>query len=196
MKTSLAILVGKLAIIGCKLLAFTKKGAGSVTPGHLANKIKPDLLEQLHYPRIIVAVTGSSGKGSTTAMINHILTVNNYKVAYNKSGSNLKAGATTAILAKTGIFSKKVKADVLLLECDESYIDQIFPKTKPTHLVITNITRDQPARNGTPYVIYDKILKQIDKSTTLVLNVDDPIVNRFKYDTECNVVSYGIIFFI
>lgn len=192
MKTFLALLVGKLAIIGCKMLAFTKKGSGSVTPGSWANKIDEHLLENIKYPRIIIAVTGSSGKGSTTAMINHILTVNNYKTVYNKSGSNLKAGATTAIIEKTGLFSKKIKADVLLLECDESYIARIFPKVKPTHLVVTNITRDQPARNGTPYIIYNKIKEQIDPSTTLVLNVDDPIVNRLKYETNCNVITYGI----
>ena len=82
---------------------------------------------------------------------------NGYKVIWNKSGSNLYNAAVTLILNNTSIITKKIKADILLLELDEAYIKTIFNKTKLTHLVVTNITRDQPARNGHPDIIFNKI---------------------------------------
>ena len=41
------------------------------------------------------------------------------------------------ILLNNSSLSGKVKADVLLLELDESYIKTLFNKTKLTHLVVT-----------------------------------------------------------
>ena len=61
-----------------------------------------------------------------------------------------------------------------------------------THLVITNITRDQPARNGSPDLIYHAIFDQLDQSTTLVLNADDPGLMKARLTYKGKIITYGI----
>lgn len=157
MKQFAAILINKFLSLACKIAKPIFKKDGSVTPGYYATKLDKDILNKLKYPKYIVGITGSSGKGSTTSLVAHILENNGYKVVWNKSGSNLYNAAATLILNHTNPFTKRIKADVLLLELDESFIKTIFNKVKLTHLVITNVTRDQPARNGHTDIIFNKI---------------------------------------
>ncbi len=187
MKTSLLIILNKM-ITG--LLHLFKKEA-SVFPASIVRKFDKDILEKIKYPKFVIGVTGSSGKGSTTSMIAHILEDNGMNVIWNKSGSNVVNGTTTLILNNTKVFSHQMKGDALLLEMDESYIKETFKKSTLTHLVLTNITRDQPARNGEPEIIYEKILNSIDEKTHLIINADDAIVNRFSYLPN-EKTTYGI----
>lgn len=192
MKAFLAIFVNRFITFLCKILKPIFKRDGSVTPGFYASKVDRYILDKLKYPKYIIGVTGSSGKGSTTATIAHILENNGYKTIWNKNGSNLFNAAVTLILNNTNPFTKKIDADVLLLELDESFIKQIFNKVKLTHLVITNITRDQPARNGHPDIIFNKIQASFDAETHIIINADDPIVNRFRYSHKGEITTYGI----
>ena len=192
MRSFISIIVDKILCFACFLTKNIFKKDGSVTPGYYATKIDSKILDKLKYPEFIIGVTGSSGKGSTTSLIAHVLEGNGFKVVWNKSGSNLFNAAATLILNHTNPFTKKVNADVLLLELDESFIKKIFNKTKLTHLVITNVTRDQPARNGHPDIIFKKIASSIDNNTHLIINADDPIVARFKYLHKGNLTTYGI----
>lgn len=187
MKTTLLILLNRFITIICHLF----KREASVFPASIVRKIDKDILEKIKYPKYVIGVTGSSGKGSTTSLIAHILEDNNLKVVWNKSGSNVVNGTTTLILNNTNIFNHQMKCDYLLLEMDESYIKETFKKSTLTHLIITNITRDQPARNGEPEIILNKIKNSIDEKTTLILNVDDPFVNRFTLLNN-NHLNYGI----
>lgn len=188
MKLTLAILMCKLVTFICHI--FGKRG--TVYPGHIAQKIDGRALKKIKYPDFVVAVTGSSGKGSTVAMLAHILEGNGKKVIWNESGSNVKTGIETLILNNTGIFSHKLEADVLLLEVDERYIGSILEPGTITHLAITNITRDQPSRNIHPKVIFDKINECIVPGMTLVLDVDDPFINRIRYSHDGEVITYGV----
>ena len=43
-------------------------------------------MQKLKYPNIKIAVTGSSGKGSTSKLIANILRDNGYKVCFNDAG--------------------------------------------------------------------------------------------------------------
>ncbi len=188
MKLTLLIMLNKSITFICKLFKFE----GSVFPASIVRKFDKNILEKIKYPKYVVGVTGSSGKGSTTSMIAHILEVNGYKVVWNKSGSNVVNGTTTLILNNTKVFSHKMDCDFLLLEMDESYIKETFSKSTLTHLVVTNITRDQPARNGEPMFILNKIFNSIDEKTYLIINSDDAFVNRLKYLHKGEVTTYGI----
>lgn len=165
---------------------------GTTFPGWFTSKIFKHSLDNIKYPKYVVAVTGSSGKGSTVALTAHILEASGKKVVWNKSGSNVRSAITTLILNNTKVFSHKMEADVLLLEMDERYIKGTLPKGVITHMAITNITRDQPARNIHPNIIFEKIIESIDDEATLIINVDDPLLNRIKYAYSSNIVTYGI----
>lgn len=188
MKTSFLILINKLATLICKI--FRKNG--SVFPGSLVVPMDKHILKKIKYPKYVVGVTGSSGKGSTTSLVAHILEKGGYKVVWNKSGSNLVNAAVTLILNNTSLLSHKLKCDVLLMELDESYINQIFDKNMLTHMLLTNITRDQPARNGHPEIILEKIKNSIGDNVHLIINADDPFINRLKYSHNGVITTYGI----
>ena len=188
MKLTLLIMLNKTITFICKIFKFE----GSVFPASIVRKFDKNILEKIKYPKYVIGVTGSSGKGSTTSMVAHILEVNGYRVVWNKSGSNVVNGTTTLILNHTNIVTHKMNCDVLLLEMDESYIKETFSKSTLTHLVVTNITRDQPARNGEPMFILNKIFNSIDEKTHLIINSDDALVNRLKYLHKGEVTTYGI----
>ncbi len=185
----LSIFVNKLITKICKLL----KRNGSVYPALIVHDVlrQKKILEKVKYPKYVIAVTGSSGKGSTTDLINHILTDNGYDVCYNKNGSNGILAAMTLILNNCNLKGEFLH-DVLLLECDERHLKLIFGKNKMTHLIITNVTRDQPARNGEPNIVFEDIVKAIGNDTKLIINADDPLVNRLTYQLDNQYVTYGV----
>ena len=188
MKTTILILINKLVTKICHLF----KRDGSVFPGSIVNKYDKTILKKIKYPKYVIGITGSSGKGSTTSQVAYILEKNGYKVVWNKSGSNLINAATTLILNNTNPITKKLNGDILLMELDESFISKIFEKNTLTHLLITNITRDQPARNGHPELILNKIINSIGDNTHVIINADDPFLNRLKYIHHGLLTTYGV----
>lgn len=189
MKLSILIMINKLVTWVCKLF----RRNGSVYPGFIIYDVlkQKKVLESVKYPKHVIAITGSSGKGSTTQVLYNILTKCGYDVCYNKNGSNGVLAATTLILNNCNI-KGEFKHDVLLLECDERHLKLIFGKNKMTHLAITNVTRDQPARNGHPDIVFKDILNALDNTSTLIINSDDPMLNKLKYERKNEVVTYGI----
>ena len=181
-----AITLGKLVIFLGKIL-----GKGSSMPGDIALKIDKNLLKKFKLPKTIIAVTGSSGKGSTSSIIAHVYRKMGYKVVHNTSGANLTAGITTMLLENC-TFSGKVKGDVLVYEMDERYAKFVFNDVKPSHIVITNITRDQPPRQGHFDFVYEEIKKALPKGVNLILNGDDPYLLKFNLNNEYKVTYYTL----
>ena len=179
--------LNKLITWVCKLFGYNS----TVFPGSITYNIRQNILTKIKYPKYVIGVTGSSGKGTTTDLIATTLKKAGLNVVYNASGSNGIRAITTTILNNCNIFGK-MKCDVLLLEIDERHLHLAFNKNKMTHLVITNITRDQPARNGSPDSIYEYIFKTLDGSTTLVVNGDDPTVSKCKLLYPGKVITYGL----
>jgi len=188
MKTTILIIYNRLITFICKIF----RREGSVFPGSLVRKHDKNVLKKIKYPKYVIGITGSSGKGSTTSLVAHILENAGLKVVWNKSGSNLINAATTLILNNSNPITKKLNADVLLMELDESFISQIFDKNTLTHLLITNITRDQPARNGHPEIILNKIINSFGDNTHVIINADDPFLNRVKYIHHGLITTYGV----
>ena len=182
----LAIILGKMVIAIGKLL-----NRGSSMPGSVALKIDKNLLKKFKLPSTVIAVTGSSGKGSTSTIIAHVYRKMGYKVVHNASGANLTAGITTMLLENCNL-SGKINGDVLVYEMDERYAKFVFEDIKPSHIVITNITRDQPPRQGHFDLVYTEIKKALPKGATLVLNGDDPYLLKFNLDNEYKTVYYTL----
>ena len=188
MKKVLAILVNKFITLLCKLFKFN----GSQFPGSIVyDYIDKDILSKIKYPDLTIAVTGSAGKGSTCKLIKHIMEDAGYSVAYNENGSNGINGSISMILNNCTL-NGKFKKDVLLLECDERHLKLIWNKKKPKYFVITNITRDQPTRNATPMNVFKDVTSIIDDSMHIIINVDDPLLNRLKYTHKGKITTFGI----
>lgn len=179
------ILINKFIYFIGKLL---KKG--SSLPGKIALKLDKNILSKVKLPKTIIMVTGSNGKTSTTEMIYNVLKENGYKVGCNKEGSNQIEGVTTMILNNCSLLGK-VKKDVLVIESDERYLRHTSKYIKPTHLVVTNLYRDQMTRNGHPEHIYDIIKQAIPEDVQLILNADDPLSSLYGYKRK-NVTYFGI----
>ena len=164
--------------------------SGSNLPGAVVLKLFPKYLTKIKYPENIIMVTGSSGKGSTTKLITEVLEKNNMTVCTNVEGSNLLNGITTAIIRS--VKGKKLNKDALVLEVDERFIKIITKYIKPKYVLVNNITRDQPPRQGTFDIVFNEILKGLNKDIHLVVNGDDPILRKFSLFHKGNITYYGI----
>lgn len=173
MKDFFAIVVSKLVAVALKICRRT----GGSLPGAMALKISKDVLKHLNYPVKYIAVTGTNGKTGTTGIIRDIFQNAGFDVISNIHGDNLIFGITTAILKKTSPLTKKVKADVIVLEVDEltlaSKIDDLFI----SDVVITNLFPDQLDRYGTMDTLVRRIGSALQGFTGKVItNADDPML--------------------
>lgn len=173
MKMFLSILVGKCLVLIGKIM---KKGSSK--PGSVVLKMNKDFLKHIKLPKTVIAVTGSSGKGSISTMIANVYRNSGYTVAHNSKGSNLSAGIAT-LLVENCSFKGRIKTDILVYEVDERYSKFVFPYIKPNYVVISNICRDQPPRQGSFDLVYEEIKKALDKDMHLILNGDDPYLQKF-----------------
>ena len=185
------------AVLICKILCLIGHiiGKGSSLPGQVALKLYPNILSEIKLPETIIAVSGSNGKTSTTEMIAHILHSCGLRIAYNKEGANQTEGIATTVCRLCKL-SGKLKYDVLLMECDESYAAAIFKHIKPTIFAVTNLYRDQLTRNHHFEYVCERLDKAVtviteyNKNITLILNGDDPISSVLR--KHCDAVYFGM----
>ena len=182
----ISIFFGKIVAYLCTMV-----GRGSSFPGTFAAKIDRNILSKFVLPSRVIVVTGSSGKGSTTRIIANGFRDCGYTVAHNKEGGNQTSGVITTLLKNCSL-GGKVKTDVVVLEMDERYIKYVLPVIKPSDVVITNVTRDQPPRQRHPDFIVSEISKGLSDDMHLFLNADDPILQKFVINKKNKVTYYGI----
>ena len=174
---------GFFAIIASKVIAIALRicrRTGGSLPGAIALKISKEVLKSLTYPTKYIVVTGTNGKTGTTGIIRNIFQKAGFEVVSNIHGDNLIFGIATAILKNTNPFTKRVRADVIVLEVDEltlaSRMDDLFI----SDVVITNLFPDQLDRYGT----MDTLVKQIGSALQgftgrVITNSDDPMLYTF-----------------
>lgn len=183
----------KIQLIICKIAYYLLKliGRGSNFPGVLALKFNKEFLSYFKLPDMVIAVTGSAGKGSTSTIIADTLTMSGKVVIHNRFGSNMTPGITTLLIENSKL-DGSIKADAVVIEVDERYTETIFKYLKPKYVVITNITRDQPPRHGHFDIVFEKIKNALTTDMHLILNGDDPLLRKFNLNNEYRVTYYGI----
>ena len=133
-----------LSILSARVLAralsLIKRG-GSL-PGQIALRIDPDVLSKLKYEGIVILVTGTNGKTSTSNMIADLMMHAGKTVISNRRGDNMRAGVATAILTHCSL-SGKVRGNALVLEVDELNVRHLLPQLPVNAMVVTNFFRDQ-----------------------------------------------------
>ena len=176
----------RLTLWICKFIRWilVKMGRGGSLPGNIALKMCPSILSYIKYPEIVVMVSGTNGKTTTSNMIYEVLNKKYDKVIGNRRGDNMKAGIATLILANTKM-NLCVKADAIVIEIDELNVPKVIDEVKVSQFVITNFFRDQLDRAGEMENIVSKIENALSKyQGELILNGDDPNVARLGYHRE------------
>ena len=171
-----------------------KKDEKNDLPGLVANKICPNFLEKVKKPNLVICITGTNGKTTTSNLVYNKLIEEGYTVSFNDWGANLQAGYTLNLLRGVNIFNKS-KVDVSLLEADEKTLPDNMDKIKPQYILVTNICKDSLRRNGHPEYIFDCINKTFEKlgdKTIAILNANDPISSELAKNTGTKRIFYGM----
>ena len=156
---------------------YLRKKPKTDMPGLLACKICPDFLKIIAKPKLTIAVTGTNGKTTTSALVNDFLRSSGMTTSFNDWGANLMAGFATNLIRGVSLFNKP-KVDCSVLEADELSMDTEMVKIKPDYILVTNICKDSLRRNGHPENIFNHIehcFRLLGDKTTAVLNANDPI---------------------
>ena len=157
-----------------------KAGRGGSFPGELALKMDPDFIQKFKMPEIVVLVTGTNGKTTTSNLIAESLRKAGLKVINNRRGDNLNVGIAT-LLASNANSNYEVQGDAAVIEVDELTLYRQFKNLHPTILVVNNFFRDQLDRAGEMETIIRKI-QEVTKDFTgdIILNGDDPNTLRIQ----------------
>ncbi|MBB5753019.1 UDP-N-acetylmuramoyl-L-alanine--D-glutamate ligase [Prosthecomicrobium pneumaticum] len=108
-----------------------------------------------------VAITGTNGKSTTTALIAHLLTVDGWDV---QLGGNIG----TAILALEPPSENRVH----VIECSSFQID-LAPSIDPTVAVLLNVTEDHLDRHGTIEHYAAVKARLLGHAGTAIVGIDD-----------------------
>lgn len=183
----------KIQLLICKISSKILKllGRGSNFPGVLALKLNKNIGKYFKMPEVVIAVTGSAGKGSTSSIIAETLRKEGKEVIHNKFGSNMLPGILSLLIENSKL-DGTINGDVLVVEVDERYTKAVFDIVKPKYVVITNICRDQPPRHGNVDLVFDKIKEALNDDMHLVINGDDPYLQKFSIETNNKITYFGL----
>ena len=125
-----------------------------------------------------VAVAGSHGKSTTTAMLDCIFSsLSLYQSTV--SGARLSDGETLRI------------GDGSLFLCEACEYRRAFLHIKPSVALITNIELDHTDTYGSEEEIYSAFLKLAESAELVILGVDTPLSRRLSLESNTRVVTFG-----
>lgn len=158
-------------------------------PGKIALKIDPSLLDELRNKCTVgsVITVGTNGKTSTNNLLADAFEAAGRTIICNRTGANLAAGISSALLqqpaAQWGVF-----------ECDELWLAHVLPRLRSTYVVLLNLFRDQLDRCGEIDRIQGAIIQALEGSpeTVLVYNGDDPLCARIAEAVSNRSVAFGL----
>lgn len=191
LKLTVAILTSK--IIG-RLIKLTGGGA-TAAPGLYALKVDPSVIKKLtkkiKYGSIIIS--GTNGKTTTARLIADILGTK-YKIIHNRQGSNLLRGIASTLISQSSL-AGNLNKNFAIWEIDEATLPEALSQLSPKIIVLLNLFRDQLDRYGevdTTRQKWSKALEKLPRSTTLILNADDPGLSTLKNSFKGKVFYFGI----
>lgn len=182
----ITIALTRLLMLGMRLIGRNS----TYFPGVFALKLCPSFLKQLSKPRLILAVTGTNGKTTTTNLIYDILKELGKEPICNIEGSNMAEGQISALLKNGTSFWGYSTKEIGLFEIDERSSERIYSAMRPNYLVVTNLFRDTIRREGNPDFIFELLDKALPEETLLILNADDIISSKLAPKNKR--IYYGI----
>ena len=166
-RLSLAITIAQATGALSKALG---RGSGETLPGRVLLALCPNAIELLSQSRVVILVSGTNGKTSTTKeLVSQVRIVGT--VVTSASGSNLTRGVAGALM-QDSVFA--------VLEVDELHLPSVVAATKPAVVLLLNLTRDQLHRMHEVKRVasrWHQMCLEADPATLFVADVDDPFVN-------------------
>lgn len=130
-----------------------------------------------------VAVTGTHGKTTTSALIAHI-------------AESCGKDPTVIVGGEMGSFGSNAKSghgDMVVAELDES--DGYFRNVSVKCAVVTNIEREHMEHYGSMENLvsaYDEFIHRVPPEGTVVFNGEDPTLKKITGLLKCRALSFGI----
>jgi UDP-N-acetylmuramyl tripeptide synthase len=147
----------------------TGKGSGTVVGGRVGMKIAPDLVSSLARGRTVILISGTNGKTTTTSMV---VAGWGGPVTTNETGANMPAGHVAALAES--------KEEHVVLEVDEAWLADTLASTRPSVVVLLNLSRDQLDRANEVRHLAERWRKALeayhDDNLVVVANANDPLV--------------------
>jgi len=191
LKLFFAVFVGKLI----SFLIKSTGGGATAAPGLYALKIDPNLIQKLSrkIPNGSILISGTNGKTTTSRLAFDILS-SKYKIIHNRQGSNLLRGIASTLIKHSSL-NGSINARTAIWEVDEAVLPQALEVTAAKHIVLLNLFRDQLDRYGEVDSIrnkWQKALKRLPQSSTLILNADDPGISILKNYFKGKTIFFGV----
>ena len=153
------------------LVKLAKKGNSTSFPGLAIEKRYPGLLKDLtqDFEKVIL-ISGTNGKTTTRAIINHFYQAQNIPICSNLGGANLVRGIATSLLLNRDFWGKP-KSKIGVFEIEEASLPIITKYIKTDTLILTNLFRDQ-------LDAYGEIDTTLDYFRKSLINLKFPFKNQ------------------
>ena len=165
MRLKLSIAIARIAGLTSRKIL---RKSGATIPGKVLLKLYPNALTVLSKGRVVILVSGTNGKTSTTRALAKAVGALG-AVVTNSTGSNLERGVATALMRKS---------EFAVLEVDELHLIRVAKEVSPKVILLLNLTRDQLHRMHEVKKVAQRwhdLARELP-NTTLVGDIDDPFI--------------------